>query len=498
MLNNFHNPDILTCLANLSSDEVFTPPNVVSKMLDNLPDRLWKDKNATFLDPVSKSGVFLREIAKRLIDGLEKDFPKIEERLNHILKNQIFGIAITRLTAEISRRTLYCSKKANGKFSIIKFDNEYGNLKYIETKHVWGENKKCKFCGLSKDLYEREIDLESYSYSFIHANNPIELLNMKFDVIIGNPPYHMKDGGAGASATPIYNKFIETAKKLDPNFLSMIIPARWYAGGKGLENFRTEMLNDKRISYINDFINAKECFPGISLGGGVCYFLWEKNYSGYCNVVNTNDGKENSKKRYLNEFPIFVRSNRAMSIIKKVQSKNFISIENLIKPRNAFGIDSKIRGHSASKSNDLTLHSSDGEGHLNSKYLVKGRELMEKHKIMISKVTSEHAGEPDKSGMYRVLSSSKVIGPKHVCTDSYLAVGPFSNKKEANYFLNYMRTKFFRYLLLQGTTSINLSTEKFCFIPKLNNYEVVDDYLFQMYELNKNERQEILNTVKEY
>ena len=239
MLSSFHNPDILTCLANLSSDEVFTPPNVANQMLDTLPTELWSDKTITFLDPVSKSGVFLREITKRLIKGLENDFPDIEERIQHILKNQVFGLGITGLTSEISRRTLYCSKKANGEYSIVDFGDEEGNLKYIDSHHFWADGIKCKYCGVNKKLYQRNKGLESYAYSFIHEDKPEELFNMKFDVIIGNPPYQMMDGGGtGKSAKPIYNLFVEQATKLKTQISMFHNPIKMVLRWQRFDSFR--------------------------------------------------------------------------------------------------------------------------------------------------------------------------------------------------------------------------------------------------------------------
>ncbi len=512
--NNYFNPDVLNCIANLSSDEVFTPPTLANAMLDLLPTEIWNDRNIKFLDPFTKSGVFLREITKRLLEAQMPNFQYIlqnieekkkekealsqeenqylsmlQENIDHILHNQVYGIAITELTSLLSRRSLYCSKYPNCKYSISRFDNAEGNVRFKKVKHTW-KNGKCLFCGAPQSEYDRDSDLETHAYEFIHVNEPKEIFkDMKFDVIIGNPPYQLNDGGNGASASPIYQLFIQQAKKLNPRYLSMIIPSRWFAGGKGLDEFRKEMLEDKRIVRLVDFVNAKDCFPGISLGGGVCYFLWNRENPSICKYTNIHDGKESTVDRNLNEYPVFVRYNEAISIINKAKSLDEKMVSSVIGSRNPFGLSSSIRGEKAKKNNDdLVVYTSGGIGYINKKLVTSGLSSINKYKVVISKVTAEHAGEPNKDGTFSVISTCRILKPYEVCTDSYIVAFESEDLNTVENFANYMCSKFFRFLLLQAVSSINLSKDKFQFIPQQTyDSKITDESLYKKYSLNSEE-----------
>lgn len=481
-----YNPDVLTCLANLSSDEIFTPPELVNKILDILPPELWSNKDARFLDPMTKSGVFLREIAKRLMKGLEKQIPDQEKRINHVFKNQIFGIAITELTALLARRSVYCSKTANGKYSVCdNFTDEQGNIRFNRIEHTW-VNGKCKFCGASEENYERGTDLETHAYEFIHAENPEELINMKFDVIIGNPPYQMNDGGGtGSSAKPIYNFFIEQAKKLNPRYLAMIIPARWYSGGKGLDNFRNTMLNDNRIRKIIDFPDSRDCFPQVDIAGGVCYFLWDRDYTGLCQVTTNRKNTTLIALRKLSEFDSFVRDNQAVQIIQKIRKKSTTFLDTIVSSRMPFGLVASIK---PCKTGDLILISSSGTGNFSSDNVRNGHELINKYKVLLSKASNDHGGQPDKEGKRRIFSRIEVMPPYTICTESYLAVGAYTMENEAQNMADYLRTKFCRFLVSTVLLTQNITKKNFIFVPNLSMDEQWDDAkLFRKFELTDDE-----------
>ena len=488
MKSNAYNPDVLNCIANLSNDEVFTPPELANQVLYMLPQELFRSPNTTFLDPFTKSGVFLREIVKRLDRGLESQMPDRQKRIDHILHHQVFGIAITELTSHIARRSVYCSKDASSEYSVSRFKTESGNIIYKNINHTW-VNGKCKYCGASQEVYDRGDQAEQYAYQFIHTDNPHTLFNnMKFDVIIGNPPYQLEDGGNSASAKPIYHLFVEQSKKLNPKYLCMIIPSRWFTGGKGLDSFRDNMLNDRHVRIIKDYVNSKDCFPGLSVSGGICYFLWDKGHSGLCDFTTINSGKESQAYRKLNEFSVFVRYNSAVNIIHRIQKQNEKSLVSIMSSRNPFGIPTNIRGEEKTFQGAYKLISSKGEGFVKEKEILTNKKLADKYKVMVTRIMSEHAGEPDKNGQLNVLATIRVLNPREVCTDSYIIGGPFDQLRQAENMAQYMKTKFTRFLLLQAAASINLSKATYFFVPLQDfSHPWTDEMLYKKYGLTDEE-----------
>jgi site-specific DNA-methyltransferase (adenine-specific) len=466
-----YNPDVLSCLANLSSDEVFTPPQLANQMLDLLPQTLWNDPEARFLDPACKTGVFLREIARRLDQGLKAQIPDRQERINHIMKHQLFGIAITELTGLISRRSLYCSKIANGKYSVCTvFDNPQGNIRFRRIEHTW-QDGRCVFCGASRENYDRGPELETHAYEFIHTENPEEIFNMKFDVIIGNPPYQLSDAGFGRSASPIYHRFVEQAKKLNPRYLVMIIPSRWFAGGKGLDKFRQEMLNDDRIRKLVDFENAAEVFPGVDVAGGVCYFLWERDSRGICEVTNFHNGNRIVIQRSLNEFPTFIRDSRAIPIVRKIlaKEKDKRRLSEVVSPSKPFG----IRGHYTPRDNGLPCWFKQRIGlkYAHPDDVKDDSRILNKWKLLIPRAPIAGQTDFSKPIAFYYEANTRIAKPGECCTETYLVACAFDTKAEVVSFKTYLFTKIVRFLLLQAVISQDVTRENFCFIPDLGKYE---------------------------
>ena len=509
------NPDVLTCIANLSNDEVFTPPAFANRMLDTLAEawaanhggaNIWADKSLTFLDPCTKSGVFLREITSRLTAGLEQEIPNLEKRVDHILTKQVFGIGITQITSLLARRSVYCSKHANGMHSIAKsFPTDDGNIWFKRIQHMW-DGDECKFCGAARSVFDRADGLETHAYAFIHTDNIkariAELFGgkMQFDVIIGNPPYQLDDGGFGKSAAPIYQLFVEQAKNLEPNYLCLVIPSRWFAGGKGLDEFREAMLADNRLRSIDDYLSAADVFPGVGLKGGVCYFLWERDNPGPCRVTTRfKDWPVSTATRRLVEqgADVFIRFNEGLSILKKVvsidtgqsetvllpESKRFDRLVSSLRP---FGFRTFFRGRKQKRKGDVTIYQNGGTGYVAREDVETGTELIDKWKIYVGRA-APGTGNRD-SYPHRILSTPFIGEPGSICSETYLCIGPLDSKSEAESVLSYLTCRLTRLLILLHKPSQDTTRKVYTFVPTTDwTKQWSDADLYAKYGLNNEE-----------
>jgi site-specific DNA-methyltransferase (adenine-specific) len=488
MMQTNYNPDVLSCLANLSNDEVFTPPNLVNDMLDLLPASLWRDPKTKFLDPVSKSGVFLREIAKRLDHGLEAKIPDRQKRINHIFSQQLYGFAITELTALLSRRSVYCSKTANGHYSICDtFDHEQGNIHYERKQHTW-QGGKCTFCGVSQRTpYNREDAFETYAYNFIHTDTPEKFFKMKFDVIIGNPPYQLTVGIEKENySIPLYHLFVEQAKKLNPKYLTMIVPSRWFAGGRGLDDFRKEMLNDMRLRVIYDFPEAIDCFPGTQIKGGVCYFLWDRDNKGLCKVTTSLNGNVSSSlERPLleNGVDTFIRFNKSIPILHKVKNNSNQFLDEIVSPQTPFGFVTSFKGYKKSEKNTVKIYISGGHNYVPLDSIKKGQSLINDYKVFVPK-----AGSGSDKFPHTILGQPFIGEPNSISNQTYLAIGPLNSEEECENFIKYFSTKFFRFMVMLKKNTQDAMRGTYSLVPFLNLSEVwTDEKLYKKYGLTEDE-----------
>ena len=499
-MNDTYNPDVLSCLANLSNDEVFTPPAVVNQMLDLLPPELFRDSSTTFLDIGCKSGVFLREIAKRLIAGLAEEIPDLQTRVDHILHRQVFGIATTELTSLVARRTLYCSKYPNCRYSASRFETVEGNIRFRNIPHEF-VNGRCKWCGASEEQFgaAKRKGLETHAYEFIHTNHPEEIFNMKFDVIVGNPPYQLSDGGNAASAMPIYHKFVEQAQRLNPRYLIMIVPARWYVGGRGLDQFRAKMLTDKRIRVLHDFPCAEDCFPGVEIKGGVCFWLWCRDNEGVCRVWTHNGEDVEYSERYLLEegMDTFVRTAKDVSILNKVRKNEMSSLFKHINAGRHFGFHTLVtwQGEEGTLqtadgtssypirkmkhgSYDIKVYISHGECWIKRSDVFKHAEDVDKYKVLIPR-----SGNPGST----VIGKLRISEPA-TCSSNTFNVMVCTDRHEAINVISYLQTKFARYLVSLRTTTQETPPKAFAFVPMQDfSKPWTDAELYAKYKLTDDE-----------
>ncbi len=507
------NPDVLTCIANLSNDEVFTPPEFANRMLDTLAEawsanhkgaNLWADKTVKFLDPCTKSGVFLREITRRLTQGLEQEIPNLEKRVNHILTKQVFGIGITQITSLLARRSVYCSKHAKGKHSVAKsFTSDDGNIWFKRIKHTW-DGDKCQYCGAGKSVFNRAVGLETHAYAFIHTDNIKTRLtgifggNMQFDVIIGNPPYQLDDGGFGTSAAPIYQLFVEQALALDPRYAVFVTPSRWMAGGKGLDKYRERMLSDKRLRKIVDYPKLYEGFPGVKIRGGISYFLWERDSKGPCAVQTIWDGQPTGPavERHLDTYDVLVRRNEAVPILKKVRAKKESTLDQRVSSRKPFGLATNFKGKAAKSGlkQPIQLYENQRTGCVERNQITVNPKWIDEWKVLMTAVQGTSAAVETK-----FLSKPIIAEPGTACTETYLVAGHFEDEETASNYAKYLRTRFVRFLVSLRKATQHATRDVYSFVPDLPlDKEWTDAKLYKRYGLTKNEIAFIESQVAEH
>jgi site-specific DNA-methyltransferase (adenine-specific) len=519
------NPDVLACIANLSSDEVFTPPVLANQILDRISEvwagahngaSVWADPEVRFLDPCTKSGVFLREVTSRLVEGLKDEIPELEARVDHILSKQVFGIGITRLTSLIARRSVYCSKTANGKHSIARsFTSEDGNIWFEPLEHAWAGGKesvwstdqygnrtkkfingRCQYCGVSQKALDRGEGLETHAYAFIHTDDIQARLaelfgdEMQFDVIIGNPPYQLQSDG-GTRDIPIYQHFVEQAKRLEPRLLAMVIPSRWMASGLGLGDFRRTMLTDRRIRELVDYPNAAEVFPSVGINGGVCYFIWDSSHDGDCNVTMVRGGEAvGPLARPLNEFDVLVRDGRALTILRKVLERGEVSINTILARDKEFGWTSNFDGfHEVEQPDDVALYyirsMKRARGFIEREAVIKSAHLIDTWKLLVPKVGSGR--ERERSGVDLVLGPPLIAPPPSVCTQSFLFFY-LTSEEEVRSIRTYYATKFFRFLVSLRKITQDATHSTYQWVPMQSwDRDWTDSDLYAKYGLTADE-----------
>lgn len=521
VFDKVYNPDVLSCLANLSNDEVFTPPEIVNQMLDLLPQELFRNPDTKFLDPSCKTGVFLREIAKRLIKGLEPQFPDLQQRIDHIFHNQLYGIAITELTSLLSRRGLYCSKYPNSEFSVSLFDTAEGNIRYKKNSHTWKDGR-CIYCGASQKEYDRDQELETHAYEFIHTLTPEEIFKMKFDVIISNPPYQLSFGIEGtnsANARSIYHEFIDKAKKLNPRFIVMITPSRWMTKTAQAipENWVDSMLSDNHIEIMHDFPDSSDCFPGVEIKGGVNYFKWNREYTGKCRYIYHYPSSNEIKERfdYLDSTGagIVIRDPKSYSIIEKIVAIDgpyYTNMENnfsgLVSPKHFFDngsvMTSNWKGYKDKKTDEFNIKyyisksfNDSSFGFISSQQLPKNAGTVSLHKVYIPAAGG--------SGTDEIILGKPFYGePNSVCSQTYLVIGynpekhNFS-KEQCESIISYIKTKFFRYLVSIKKKTQNGPRGVYQFVP-LQDFSTpwIDEKLYKKYNLRQEEIDFIESSIK--
>ncbi|MGY6771613.1 Eco57I restriction-modification methylase domain-containing protein [Gallibacterium sp. ZY190522] len=477
----------------MSESEVITPSKVCDEMVGLLPEDGLKEIVANqdkLLDIASKSGEYAVSLYKRLTSELGYSHEDV--------RDIIYSIPTSSIAYEFTRRFY--------EILDINVENIATEFNAYDLINVKNDKDEVDYESISKILRQEK------PFSKITLEDKIKVgeSTVKFGAVIGNPPYQESTSKESRQAKPIYPYFVSIAKSIDPHYVSMITPSRWFAGGMGLDSFRQDMMNDLAISRLVDYTNAKDCFPDISISGGVSYFLKTNNTNENCLVVSKHAGKENRMHRPLNEFNVLVRYNEAVNIIRKISVLGDETLDKIISPISPYGLSTKVRGEEEKdEKNDVKLYSSKGVTYISKEIISKGLDSIDTFRTMISQTSAEHAGEPSKDGKFRVLTKTMcVLEPKEVCTHSYIVAGMFNNKVEASNLTKYLTGKFARFLVLQALTSIHLSRGTFVFVPVQDfteqsdinwskSIDDIDEQLFDKYNLSEEERKHIKNSIKD-
>jgi site-specific DNA-methyltransferase (adenine-specific) len=492
-----HIPDILDVIAALSSDAIPTPPKLARALLDTLPDEVWSNPDYRWLDPATKSGSILREVARRLMDGLADWEPDPAKRAEHILRNMLYGCGITLVHAEMTRRSVYVSRDATSdvarELTGVEFESPEGNLPFVPAEHDFPTNKEgkasgpCRICGAPVAL-ERGDSRENYAYAFVHGEYPTqELSEMRFDVIVGNPPYQTGDGRT--SESPLYQLFIDKAVSLDPKYLAMIVPSRWFSGGKGLDEFRERMINDRRLRVIVDNPKLFDCFPGVEIKGGVNYFLWDRDHDGDCEFATRIDGEiVSTKVRDLRTGDgVLIRDNNASQIVNKCRpTSGTDSPAAFFSSQFPFGqsITTNFAGARPEKfTGSIPLIFASHVGFVSRDQIEKNADWIGKWKVLLPMAGDGHGRE-----VSYVLGEPIALAPGSACTQTYLVAGVFETREETENYAHYLATKFVRFLVLQRKSTQHVRPDKFRFVPMLDmNKRWTDEELYKHFKLTKDE-----------
>lgn len=495
---------------------------------------IFGDYNARILEINSKTGLYPLYMAYSLFKGAkEPNYRRVQltgergkslnaEQYYHqagddleiwkdVLQDNIFVVCRTKMAVSITKRTLAGFRK-DIRMNIRCYEHDVpvtdlvsaGVLKAAD-EHVTKECKTYFFNGheslecdminvlrAKPELFQNDIVRGNdfwHVYNSIPKSENEDINNMKFKAIVGNPPYQVMDGGTHNGAMPIYHQFVKTCKALSPTYNSLIMPSRWFAGGRGLDDFRTEMLNDTRLSVLHDFIDSKQLFKTADIAGGICYYLWDAKHNGECEVSTHAGNTVSSIKRKLNEHDIFVRDNIGLSIVKKIQAVSDEFMDKGVLQLAPFGLRTYIRGEALPFENSIKVLSSEGYGYVSKDDINRNREKMNKYKVVIGRLVPSN-GEVgiDPSKGYKAITCPQVVQNDEVVTETYLVCATLDTLREAVNCCEYLKLKFPRFLLRLTYSSMNVNRANFVFVPNQDfNRSYSDEDLYKKYNLTEDE-----------